>query len=152
MKRSKKITPHLLIRARSRADDPVNFAIISLTPEWRELISYRLYTIEEFYTNKDFHCVSYWEAPLGFYYIPEQQVRDQGLMQAQEDLALVVLEPGELELFELPVNKLEAHQLLITKDGIAHYKAYAHGTGEAYWTAEFNLKRFIGESTKQSMQ
>ncbi len=152
MKRSKQITPHLLLRAKCHADDPVNFAIVSLTPEWKEMISYRLYTIEEFYTSKDFHCLSYWEAPLGFYYIPEQQVLEQGFIQAHEDLAFVILEPGDLELFELPVNKLEAHQLLITKEGIAHYRAYAHGTGEAYWTMEINLKRFIGLSIKQSLR
>ena len=145
MKRSKQATEFLLIRAQSRADDPVNFAIVQRTSEWLEQISFRLLAVDGFYTNRDFHCVCYWDAPFGYYHIPEEQIRDLSLMEPHEDHAFISLKVGDLENFGRPKYKLEAHQLSITRAGIAHFKAFAFGSGAAYWTQEFNLKRMLSK-------
>lgn len=138
-----KITTHLLIRAQSHADDPVNYAIIELSPEWKERNGYRIHSISEFDTDSDHQFVSYWERPIVYCSLPEAQVLEDGLLSAAEDCSIVVLEPGDLEALTLPVKQLDAHQLLITKDGIGHYVAYASKTGEKYWTAEFDMRRFL---------
>ena len=145
MKRSKQATEFLLIRAQSRADDPVNFAILQCTAAWLQQISYRLIAIDEFCTSRDFHCVCYWDAPLGYYYISEQQIRDLGILEPYEDQAFISLKLGDLENLGRPKYKLEAHQLSITRGGIAHFKAFAFGSGAAYWTQEFNLNRLISK-------
>ena len=144
MKRAKQPTPYLLIKANTRADyDPINYAIIQLSPEWLELVSYRLYTIEEFYAGQDFHCLSYWDAPLGYFHIPDHQILEHDLMPAHQDQSFITLESAELDGLQWQGNRLEAQQLLITKAGIAHFKAYAYGSREEYWTEEFNLNRLI---------
>jgi len=143
MKAPSKISTHLLIRAQSHTDDPVNFAIISLSPEWKERTATRFHSITEFDTDKDHNWVGYWESPIVYFHLPEMHVLEEGLLSAGEDHGIVVLDPGDLESFAAPLNKLEGHQFLITKQGIGHYVAYANGTGEKYWTAEFDVRRFL---------
>lgn len=144
MKRAKQPTPYLLIKANNRSGyDPVNFALVHITPEWLKFLSLNLQAIRQFRASKAFHCFSYWDAPLGYYYISDQEIAAKGIMLPHEDQAFIKLEAGEPALWVPPEDKLEAEQLLITTAGIAHYKAYARGTGAEYWTAEFNLIRLM---------
>ena len=64
-------------------------------------------------------------------------------MPAHQDQSFITLEAAELDALQRQGNRLEAQQLLITKGCIAHFKAYAYGSGEEYWTEEFNLNRLI---------
>lgn len=152
MKRSKNATEFLLVRAQSWADDPVNFAIVQCSPAWLHQISHRLSAIDDVCTNKDFHCVCYWDAPLGYYYIGAEQVYDQGLIEAHEDHAFIIPKLGDLEPLTRPKYKLEGQQLSITRGGIAHFKAFGFGNGVAYWTHEFNLNRILSKHRSGDLQ
>ena len=144
MKPSKQPTPHFLIKAHTHADyDPINFAIIHITPEWLMLLSYRLSIIKDFHLVRDFNCFSYWDSALGYFHLDKAQVSEQQLLDPYDDQGFIMLEPGELDALPEAENRLEAQQLLITKDGIGRFEAYAKHTDEKYWTAEFNLKRLL---------
>lgn len=143
MKRSKLPTSHLIIKANTRAEyDPINYAIIHITAEWLEWLRHRLTTIETYLAPVDFHCFSYWDSPMGYFYIADHLINKYDLMPRHEDQAFISLEDGDLEVFCPAENRLEAQQL-ITRGGIAHFKAYAYGSGEEYWTEEFNLHRLL---------
>ena len=144
MKLSKQPTAYILIKASTRADyDPINYALIHMDTQWQKLIRKRLKCIEQFCEGSAFHCFSYWDAPIGYYLITDQQILEQDLMPPHRDQVFVTLDLAELDLLQVPENRLEAQQLLITRQGIAHFKAYAFGSGEEYWTEEFNLNRLI---------
>lgn len=144
MKRSNQPTAYILIKANTQAEyDMINYAIIHIDTKWQTLIRKRLNCIEQFCEDSAFRCFSYWDAPVGYYYITDQQIYEQDLMPLHEDQVFVTLDPDELDLLELPENRLEAQQLLITRGGIAHFSAYASGSGEEYWTEKFNLNRLI---------
>lgn len=146
MKRSKKPTPYLLIKANTMADfDPTNYAIIHIDQEWLDFVHLILQSIEQYKPTKAFHCFSYWDAPLGYYHITEQVIAAHDLMPAGEDKAFIQLDAAELAQLQGPEDEMEAQQLLITENGIAHYKGYAKWVGTLYWTEEFNLKRLVAQ-------
>nr|WP_068892243.1 hypothetical protein [Pedobacter panaciterrae] len=144
MKRSRKPTQHIIIKAYTKSKwDNVEFVIIHLSPEWIELTNRRLAAIREFKENAHLNYHSYWDAPVGYYSSPEGQDLLKKVLPKYEEWAFITLDPEEENTLPVPENVLDAYQFMITKDGIAHYKAYGKHTAEAFWTVEFNLYRVI---------
>lgn len=142
----------MLIKANTRAEnDPINYAIIHITADWLEWVRHRLTTIETYLAPVDFHCFSYWDSPMGYFYVADHFINKYDLMPRHEDQAYITLEDLDLEVICRAENRLEAQQLLITRAGIAHFKAYAFGSGEEYWTDEFNLHQLLKECSKTSV-
>ncbi|TKC59100.1 hypothetical protein FBD94_16305 [Pedobacter hiemivivus] len=146
MKRSRKPTEHILIKANTTSDwDRVEFAIIYATASWKALIQTRLQAISQFKADKDFNCHSFWDRSISYYNSPDRRIA-KGILGRHEDWAYITFTPEEELTFMHPENQIEAHQLLITANGIAHYKAYAKHTDESYWTEEFNLNKLMPHS------
>lgn len=146
MKSSKAPTAHILIKANTTSEwDEVTFAIIHLSADWKALVAERLAAISQFKADSNFCAHVYWDVPLGYYAsaIPSNLL--QKILRHYEDYIFVTLEPGEEKTLDKPINTLDAHQLFITRNGIAHYKAYSKHTGEEFRTEEFNLNKFINE-------
>ncbi|SDJ49493.1 hypothetical protein SAMN04487898_10382 [Pedobacter sp. ok626] len=144
MKRSRKPTEHVLIKANSSSDsDRVEFAIIYATASWKALIKSRLEAIGKFKADENFSCHSFWDASLSYYKTADHGALMKEILSSHEDWAYVTLSPEEERTFQHPENQQEAHQLLITANGIAHFKAYAKHTFEVYWTEEFNLNKLM---------
>ncbi|SMD16924.1 hypothetical protein [Pedobacter nyackensis] len=144
MKRSKNPTQHILIKANtSSAWESIEFAIIYLTESWKVLIASRLQAIEQFKTDNDFNCHIFWDASIRFYNSPGTRELVNEILFPHDDWAYVTLSPETERTFQHPNNPLQAHQLLITANGIAQYKAYEKRTNKEYWTEEFNLKKLL---------
>lgn len=146
MKRSKKSTEYIIIKAYTRSEwDSVEFAIIHLSPEWLELTNKRLAAIREFKENNHLNHHCYWDAPLGYYCSPAGQDICKKILLKYDDWAFITLDPEEENTFPVPESNLEAHQFMITKDGIAQYKVYSKYTSDEFWTEEFNLYKVIAK-------
>lgn len=144
MKRSRKTTEHILIKANTSSDwDRVEFAIIYSTAPWKALIQTRLQAIGQFKADNDFNYHSFWDASINFYNSPDQRALAKSVLTPYEDWGYVTLAPDEELKFQHPENQLEACQLLIRANGIAHFKAYSKHTDEVYWIEEFDLSKLI---------
>jgi hypothetical protein len=144
MKRSKKPTEYIIIKANTNSEwDSVEFVIIHLSPEWLELTKRRLAAIKEFKENDGLNHHCYWDAPLGYYNSPPGQNLSKKIFPKYDDWAFITLDPEEENTLPVPENSLDAHQLMITKNGIVQYKAYGKHTSEEFWTEEFNLLKVI---------
>lgn len=146
MKRSKTPTQHILIKANTRSDwESIEFAIIYLTESWKALIASRLKAIKQFKADDDFNCHSFWDASISYYNGSGNRELVKEILPPHDDWAYVTLSPETERTFQHPDNLLEAHQLLITTNGIAHFKAYGKHTNDEYWTEEFNLKKLFNK-------
>ncbi|WP_316788849.1 hypothetical protein [Pedobacter frigoris] len=144
MKRSKVPTPHILIKANTTSVwDEITFAIIHTSEDWKALMAERLADISQFKSDGSFYAHIYWDAQLDYFTGAKLSNLFDKILRRHEDYIFIRLEPEEEYSLARQVNKLDAHQLFITKNGIAHYKAYGKNTGEEYWTEEFNLYRLI---------
>jgi hypothetical protein len=85
----------------------------------------------------------YWDGPLGYYNSPAGQDLLKKMLPKYDDWAFIALDPEEENTLPVPENSLDAHQFMITKDGIVQYKAYGKHTSEEFWTEEFNLLKVI---------
>jgi len=89
-------------------------------------------------SDNDLYADAFWDPAIDYYRNPEDRDLVAEVLEYGEDWAYIVLEPGELESF-VPVDPLEAHQLLITANGLALFKAYGKYTGAEYWTDDIQL-------------
>lgn len=146
MKRSKVPTPYMLIKANTSSKwDEVSFAIIHISDEWKVRMKERLVAISQFKADKVFCAHVYWEAPLGYYIGTMPGNLLEKILKRHEDHIFINLEFEEEKAFDKPINKLGAHQIFITRHGIAHYKAYGTHTRDQFATEEFNLIKLINE-------
>ncbi|TKC08541.1 hypothetical protein [Pedobacter frigoris] len=144
MKRSKVPTPYILIKASTTSKwDEVTFAIIHLTTDWISRMAERVAAVSQFKANKEFFCQVYWDAPLGYYTGTLPGSLLDKILRRHEDYIYITLEAVEESTLPRPVNKLDVHQLFVTKNGIAHYRGYNRYTGEEFRTEEFNLSKLI---------
>ncbi|TKC59190.1 hypothetical protein FBD94_16800 [Pedobacter hiemivivus] len=144
MKKSTKPTEHVLIKAYTKSDwAGVEFAIIQVTASWKALIKSRLKAISQFKADRDFNCHSFWDASISYYNSTDKGALVKAILSPDEDWAYVTSFHSEDRTFKDPINRLEAKQLLITKDGIARYKAYCKYTGIEIWTEEFDLNKLF---------
>ena len=144
MKRSKTPTAHLLIKATTDCSrDKVTFAIIHLSADWKACIRQRLEAISRFAATPGFSHHVYWESPISYYAEPIPQKIQDIMLRLHKDQLFIILDPEEEKSLAKPANHLETHQMCITQNGIAHYRAYTKYHSAQYYTEEFNLSRFI---------
>ncbi|TKC09160.1 hypothetical protein [Pedobacter frigoris] len=144
MKRSKTPTPHILIKASTTSKwDEVTFAIIHLSADWKARMAERMVAVSQFKRSREFYCQVYRDAPLGYYTGTLPGSLLDKILRRHEDYIYITLEADEESTLPRPVNKLDVHQLFITKNGIAHYRTYGKHTGEEFRTEEFNLMKLI---------
>ncbi len=125
--------------------DEVTFAIIHTSEDWKAKMKQRLEAVSQFKVDTDFCAHVYWDSPLGYYVGTTPGNLIEKILRPHEDYIFITMEFGEERTLDKPDNKLDVHQLFITKNGIAQYKAYGKYTGEEFRTEEFNLTRLIAE-------
>jgi hypothetical protein len=106
-----------------------------------------LETIKPFKDDYSFYSHTYWDAPEGYYARLTNEDEDYSITEEilgeNEEWSFVTIVENELQSFSLPENRLDTHQLSITKYGDAHFKAYCKHTGESFYTADFNIAELI---------
>jgi len=146
MKRSKKATNHILIKAYTRSNlSTVEFAILKISPKWFDLANQRLVAIKDFKEGICIHSHSFWHSPLNFYKNPVDERLPDKILPKYEDLAFIILDPEEENTLPLVETGYGPHELIITKNGIAHFKAHGRYIGEVFLTEEFNLYKLIAK-------
>ncbi len=90
------------------------------------MVQQRLMMMRSLASDNDFYADAFWDPAIDYYRNPEDRDLVAEVLKHGDDWAYIVLEPGELESF-VPVDPLEAHQLLITANGLALFKAYGSG-------------------------
>jgi hypothetical protein len=130
MKRSINPTKHILINAHSTTDLCIDyFAIIHLQESFRTILQQRMYALELLRLDKTFYSFSYWDSSCQFY--------------CDQDWAFINLEAGEEQSLFFPKEDLEAHQLVIDKNGYANFKALSKYTNEVYMTETISIKELL---------
>lgn len=99
----------------------------------------RLYIAELLSSDESFHNLSYWDYCCTYYCDQESKLYAETVIPTGEDWAFVSLEPREEELL-IPKEDLEAHQLVIAKNGYANFKALNKYTNEVYMTETISIK------------
>ena len=144
MKRSKTVTNYVLIKAETNSEwDCCGFAIINLSDTWRNAMQRRLIKIELFQQDDSFSHHAYWDVSVNFY---QDGINVEGLLSNEENWVFVTVKKKELERLTTPENKLDAHQLILTKYGGAYFKAYGKHTGEEFWTENFDPEQLINKT------
>ncbi|WP_285055340.1 hypothetical protein [Pedobacter ginsengisoli] len=139
MKRATYPTSHILIRANNSDDiELVHFAIKEVTIDWLIMVQRRFMMTRSMASDNDLYADAFWDPAIDYYRNPKDRDLVAEVLEYGEDWAYIVLEAGELESF-VPVDPLEAHQLLITANGLALFKAYDKYTGAEYWTDDIRL-------------
>nr|WP_068886615.1 hypothetical protein [Pedobacter panaciterrae] len=146
MKRSRKPTDQIIIKANIRSKIyTVEFAILRISPEWVGLTNQRLAAIKNFEAGFCVYNYSFWHSPLRFYKSPIGQNFPVKILPKYEDWAFITLGLEEENTLSVIETCPGAHQLIITKDGIAHFRAHGRHSGEEFWTEEFNLYKLIAK-------
>ena len=140
MKASETATRYVLIGAQTNSEwDGCDFAIITITEEWKEQQRERLQLVRPFQGDNCFQSLVYYDTAVGFFRTDDDD--QPGLENLLEEKQWVYVELTEEELGKLtvPENRLDCHRLLIRADGTAYYKAYGKHTSEEFWTENFSL-------------
>nr|WP_068890595.1 hypothetical protein [Pedobacter panaciterrae] len=146
MKRSKKPTEYIFIKANIRSSlYTVEFAILRISKEWVKLTNQRLAAIKNFEAAYCIYNHSFWHSPLRFYKSPIGENFPVKILPKYEDWAFITLNPEEQNTLPVIETSPGAHQFIITKDGIAHFRAHGRHSGEEFWTEEFNLYKLIAK-------
>jgi len=132
----------MIIKASTNSDwDDADFAIIALTPSFKTLMYQRLSTVKLFEADESFHNLCYWDSPLGYYCNSKNNLYPETIILPGDDWAFIHLDTGEEQTFTKIKNPLEGHQLLISKQGFANFKAYSQNTCEDYFTECFSIEK-----------
>lgn len=151
MKRSIIPTNHILINAHSTIDLCIDyFAIIYLPESFRVILQQRLDTLDVFTSDKSFHNLSYWDSSCQFYCDQDTKLYTETVIPTGKDWAFIDLELGEEQYLVTPKEALEAHQLLIYKNGYANFKALSKYTNEVYMTETISLKELLNYYVSES--
>ena len=146
MKRSRKPTDHIMIKANIRSNFyTVEFAILSISPGWIELTNQRLEAIRGFKESSCIHNHSFWHSPITFYENPVGEKLPDKILPKYEDWAFITLNAEEENTLPVVETSSGAHQFIINKNGIAHFRAHGRHSGEEFWTEEFNLYKLIAK-------
>ncbi|NRF40702.1 hypothetical protein [Pedobacter foliorum] len=146
MKKSRKPTNHVMIKAYTRSKfNNVQFAILHISENWAELINEHLEAIRDF--KQDFYVRShvFWCTPLKFCENPVGERLPEKILPRLEDWAFITLGPEEEKTLPELESDVGYHELIITKHGIAHYKAHGGHLGEVFLTEEFNLYKLLAK-------
>jgi len=155
MKRSDQPTEYIFIKAYTNSEwDYCDFAIIRITEQWRTVMRKRLNLLEPFKYDNSFYSHHYWDSPEGFYTnIVDEEDTDitDLILKEDEEWAFVTLAENELNTFPVPENRLDTHQLVLTKFGSARFKAYGKHSGEEFYTEDFGIEEFVNPGIPQEM-
>lgn len=151
MKSSNKPTTHILLKANTNSEwNGCDYAVITLSKNWKKEQAKRLEAVAPFAGDYSFQSLSYFDTAVDFY--STGKVNQPGVEQllTGKDWAFVQLEEGEQDTFTQPENGLEYYSLVIHRGGTASYKAYGKHTGEEFWTEQFSLNTICALPLKET--
>jgi len=139
MKRSTTPTNHILIKAYTNSTyDNCDFVLARINEEWKSTMQKRLEAIEPFTNDSTFDHLAFWEVR-PFYQSPNSCSLADKILLDSEVSAFVILEPGEINRLPVPKDELTDHQIIIHRNGFAHFTAWSESNADKYWTARFDI-------------
>lgn len=144
MKISAQSTEYVLLNARTNSQwDICNFAIVSISEEWKNELQKRFALIEPFSTDPMFTSTSYYDTGVEFYRDDDKLMPDSSELLNGKEWSFIITDEEETQELLSPENALDCHELVVNADGTAYYKAYGKHTGEEFWTAHFSIQTLL---------
>ena len=149
MQLSDKPTSHILVRANTNSEwDSCDFAIITLSEEWKQAQSRRLRAARSFAADISFRGLSFYDWSVDFYYTSRHGLPDIDELLGDRRWAFVEVAEEELNEENLAeedqINSgLDCHRLLIGSDGGFKYIAYGEYSHDEFSTEEISLPEIL---------
>ncbi|MDV3622536.1 hypothetical protein CMU83_15940 [Elizabethkingia anophelis] len=148
MKRSDIPTSYLMIKANTNSEwDCCDFAIISLSEDWKKEQQKRIENIKPFSNDYMLLSMMYSDASITFYKDDNEICPDSTDLLEDRIWSFVELKEETLEKLSVPENRLTSHTLHVFKSGYALYQTYGKHTGEDFSTEDFPLEELIKNDT-----
>lgn len=142
MKISDKSTEHILVRAHNNSEwDSCEFAIVSISENWKKEQLKRLEVVKPFAEDYGFQSLNFYDGSADFYQTGEDDLPNLDELLADKDWAFVELSEEELDNLTPPESSLDCYRISIYRNGDAKYKAYGKHTGEEFWTSDLPLQQ-----------
>ena len=149
MQLSDKPTSHILVRAHTDSEwDSCDFAIITLSEEWKQNQLRRLEAARSFVGDSSFRGLSFHDWAVDFYDTSRHDLPD--IDELLGELRWAFVEIGKEELNEENLDEeeqlngsLDCHRLLIGSDGGFKYIAQGEYTHDEFYTEEALLPEIL---------
>lgn len=149
MQLSDKPTSHILVRADTDSEwNSCDFAIITLSEEWKQAQPRRLEAARSFAGDSSFRGLSFHDWAVDFYYTSQHDQPDIDQLLGELRWAFVELNEDELNEENLDEEdrlngSLDCHRLLIGSDGGFKYIARGEYTHDEFSTEEISLPEIL---------
>lgn len=144
MQLSDKPTSHILVRADTDSEwDSCDFAIITLSEEWKQAQSRRLEAARSFAGDSSFRGLSFHDWAVDFYYTSQHDLPDIDQLLGELRWAFVELNEENLDEEDRLNGSLDCHRLLIGSDGGFKYIARGAYTHDEFCTEEISLPEIL---------
>lgn len=150
MRISEQPTDHILIKAYTDSEwDCCDFALVTLSEEWKRRQATRCKTVEPYKEDSGFYSLNFFDGASDFYRSGTENEDVESLLKGR-GWTFVELEEGETERLIPPKNSLRCYRIVIYRDGSARYEAHGKHTSEEFWTYDLPLKELIEQSETDS--
>jgi len=141
---SDKPTNRILARAHTDSEwDSCDFAIITLSEDWRKMQFERLEAITPFANDLSFFSLHFFDGAADFYQHGDDGLPDIDELLGDNEWAFVELTQEEQDNLTPPGSALDCYEMVLYKDGDAKYTAYGKHTDEEFWTTELPLRKIL---------
>lgn len=148
MKRSDIPTPYLMIKANTNSEwDCCDFAIISLSEDWKKEQQKRLENIKPFSDDYMLISMMYCDQSITFFKDDNEVCTDSAELLEDRIWSFVEMEEETLGKLSVPENRISYHVFHVLTNGFGYYQSVGKHTGEEFWTAKFPLEEFIKNDT-----
>lgn len=149
MKRAEQATEYIFLRVYTNSEwDYCEFSLVQISSEWCKIMEERIRAIESFKDDLSLYCHTYLEEPVGFFETPDDLDYSyaETILNKGEAWTFVSLDKDEIETFLYPESSLGACELVLLKDGSAHFSVLGKHTGEEFWTDSFDIHQILDHS------
>lgn len=141
---SDKPTNRILVKASTNSEwDSCDFAILTLSEDWRKTQFARLETIEPFTNDLSFVSMHFFDGTADFYRFGSDELPDIEELLKNNEWAFVELTQEEQKGLTPPNSCLTCYKMILYQNGTFQYTAYDKHTGEEFWTPDLRLREFL---------
>ena len=141
---SDKPTNRILVKAHTDNEwDSCDFAILSISKDWRKTLLERLDAITQAANNQSFLSMQFFDGAADFYQSGDDGLPDVDELLGDHEWAFVELTQEEQDNLTPPESSLDCYKMVLYKNGDAKYTAYGKHTSEEFWTEEIPLRELL---------
>lgn len=144
MQLSDKPTNYILVKATTESEwDSCDFAILSLSDNWRKTQLERLEAIQPFANDLSFLSMQFFDGTADFYRFGSDGFPDINELLKGKEWAFVESTQEEQRALTPPKSYLTRYKMVLYSNGIAYYIAYDKYTDEEFLTSELRIREIL---------